>query len=241
MSTVFVNPERCIGCLQCELACAVEHSSSQSESVAFLERPAPRKRVHVEAGPTPTLAFPNRCRHCDPAPCLQVCPSGAITRDDGLGLVLVEPKRCIGCAMCAVVCPFDVITFHPLADGPGPEVPVAVKCDGCIDRVRRGDTPACAEICKVDALVFGDINELVAAGRLREAGAVLAAAGATATPLPGGDPLAGWRAWGAATEAAASAAGGWASDRPGVSGLATGDGHGTAHPPHGIENKGASS
>jgi carbon-monoxide dehydrogenase iron sulfur subunit len=241
LSTVFVNPERCIGCLQCELACAVEHSSSQSESVAFLERPAPRKRVHVEAGPTPTLAFPNRCRHCDPAPCLQVCPSGAITRDDGLGLVLVEPKRCIGCAMCAVVCPFDVITFHPLADGPGPEVPVAVKCDGCIDRVRRGDTPACAEICKVDALVFGDINELVAAGRLREAGAVLAAAGATATPLPGGDPLAGWRAWGAATEAAASAAGGWASDRPGVSGLATGDGHGTAHPPHGIENKGASS
>jgi len=241
LSTVFVNPERCIGCLQCELACAVEHSSSQSESVAFLERPAPRKRVHVEAGPTPTLAFPNRCRHCDPAPCLQVCPSGAITRDDGLGLVLVEPKRCIGCAMCAVVCPFDVITFHPLAEGPGPEVPVAVKCDGCIDRVRRGDTPACAEICKVDALVFGDINELVAAGRLREAGAVLAAAGATATPLPGGDPLAGWRAWGAATEAAASAAGGWASDRPGVSGLATGDGHGTAHPPHGIENKGASS
>ena len=101
MQTVFVNPERCIGCLQCELACAVEHSASQDAATAFLEVPVPRKRVHVEPGPMPTLAFPNRCRHCDPAPCLQVCPSGAITREDELGVVLVEPKRCIGCAMQA--------------------------------------------------------------------------------------------------------------------------------------------
>jgi carbon-monoxide dehydrogenase iron sulfur subunit len=209
MQTVFVNPERCIGCLQCELACAVEHSSGRDAATAFLESPVPRKRVHVEPGPMATLAFPNRCRHCDPAPCLQVCPSGAITREDELDLVLVEPRRCIGCAMCAVVCPFDVITFHPLAGGPGPEVAVAVKCDGCVDRVRRGDEPACSEICKVDALVFGDLNELVSAGSLREAGAVLAAAGAGATPSPDGDPLAGWRAWGAAGRAAADASAGW--------------------------------
>jgi carbon-monoxide dehydrogenase iron sulfur subunit len=209
MQTVFVNPERCIGCLQCELACAVEHSASRDESLAFLEQPVPRKRIHVEPGPAPTLAFPNRCRHCDPAPCLQVCPSGAITRDDGFGLVLVEPKRCIGCAMCAVVCPFDVVTFHPLAGGPDLGVAVAVKCDGCVDRLRDGGEPACAEICKVDALVFGDLNELVAAGSLREAGAVLAASGATAAPPPGGDPLAVWREWGLATEAAATAAAVW--------------------------------
>ena len=210
MQTVFVNPERCIGCLQCELACAVEHSTGQDETTAFLERPVPRKRVHVEPGPVAALAFPNRCRHCDPAPCLQVCPSGAITRLDDLGVVLVEPRRCIGCAMCAVVCPFDVITFHPLADGPGPEVAVAVKCDGCVERLRRGEEPACAEVCKVDALVFGDLNELVSAGSLREAGAVLAASGATDRPPPGGDPLAGWRAWGTAQQAAGDASTGWA-------------------------------
>jgi len=230
MQTVFVNPERCIGCLQCELACAVEHSAGQDASTAFLEVPVPRKRVHVEPGPMPTLAFPNRCRHCDPAPCLQVCPSGAITREDELGVVLVEPRRCIGCAMCAVVCPFDVITFHPLADGPGPDIAVAVKCDGCVDRMRRGDEPACAEVCKVDALVFGDLNELVSAGSLREAGAVLAAAGTGGTPPPGGDPLAGWRAWGAAQQAAA--------DGP----VARARGNGTAggNPPAGDHQKGQS-
>lgn len=195
MRAVFVNPERCIGCRQCELACAVEHSAGRDEATAFAEVPIPRKRVHVEPGPVGATSYPNRCRHCDPAPCLQVCPTGAITRDDRLGVVLVDPARCIGCAMCAVVCPFDVITFHPLAGGPSPATAVAVKCDGCVERLERSETPACAEVCKVDALVFGELNELVAAGRLRDAGAVLAAAGATPTPLPGGDPLGPWHAW----------------------------------------------
>ena len=34
MQTVFVNPERCIGCLQCELACAVEHSSGRDAATS---------------------------------------------------------------------------------------------------------------------------------------------------------------------------------------------------------------
>jgi len=202
MRTVFINPEQCIGCLHCEIACAVEHSVSKDMASAFLETPVPRKRIHVEAGPVATTAFPNRCRHCDPAPCQRVCPTGAITRETGEGVVLVDAGRCIGCAMCAVVCPFDVLTFHPLADGPGPDTAVAVKCDGCIDRVRRGEVPACVESCKVDALVYGEINELVAAGRLRETAVVLSAADPTPTQGPGGDPLAGWHAWGQAQSSA---------------------------------------
>lgn len=197
MPLVFVNPDRCIGCRQCEIACAVEHSVSKDMAAAFLEQPVPRARVHVEPGPVLDTAYPSRCRHCDPAPCLQVCPTGAISRDDELGVVLVDEARCIGCAMCAVVCPFSVLTFHPVAGGPGPDVPVAVKCDGCVDRLRRGEVPACAEVCKVDALVFGELNDVVAAGRLRQAGAVLAAAAMTKTPVPVRDPLAAWRSWGA--------------------------------------------
>lgn len=206
MRGVFVNPEQCIGCLQCEIACAIEHSVSQEGASAFLETPVPRKRIHVEPGPVATTAFPNRCRHCDPAPCLQVCPSGAISRDSVEGLVLLDEQRCIGCAMCAVVCPFDVLTFHPLAEGPGPDTAVAVKCDGCVARVRSGEVPACVEACKVDALVYGEINELVAAGRLRESGAAIAASVASRTTSPGDDPLAGWHAWGEAEASARRAA-----------------------------------
>ena len=167
MRQIFVNPEQCIGCLHCEIACAIEHSVSQEGASAFLEMPMPRKRIHVEPGAVATTSFPMLCRHCDPAPCLQVCPCGAISRDRVEGLVLSDAQRCIGCAMCAVVCPFDVLTFHPLAEGPGPDHAVAVKCDGCVGRVRRGQVPACVEACKVNALVYGQINDLVASGRLR--------------------------------------------------------------------------
>ncbi len=107
--------------------------------------------------------------------------------------------------MCAVVCPFDALTFHSMPDGPSPDVAVAVKCDGCVDRVSRGAQPACVDVCKVDALVFGELNDLVAGGRVHEAGMVLAATGADAT-VPTGDPLAPWHAWGAAEVAAADAA-----------------------------------
>ena len=195
MLTVFVDPQRCIGCLQCEYACAVEHSHSRDPVIALSELPVPRKRVHVQAGPTPNTAFPNKCRHCDPAPCQQVCPTGAIYRDAAFDAVLIDVSKCIACAMCAMVCPFDVITYHPLADGPAPRT-VAVKCDACIDRQRAGRIPACAEVCKVDALQFGDVNEFVAAGQRRETAAVFAATSAepmAAVP----DTIGAWRDLGA--------------------------------------------
>jgi carbon-monoxide dehydrogenase iron sulfur subunit len=194
MRTVFVDPERCIGCLQCEFACAVEHSQSRSGSDAVVERPIPRKRIHVHAGPSPNTSFPNKCRHCDPAPCLQVCPTGAIFRDPDHDAVLIDAAKCIGCAMCAMVCPFDVLTFYALVDG---GAPVAVKCDACVDRLRAGRTPACVDACKAGALTFGDINDLVAAGRRRETAAIFAAT--TDEPnqaVP--DHVAAWRALGAA-------------------------------------------
>lgn len=197
-----VDPERCIGCLQCEVACAVEHSLSQDMNWAYLEVPTPRKRVHVEAGPIAGTSFPNKCRHCNPAPCQRVCPAGAISRDASGDLVVVDVSRCIGCAMCAVVCPFDAVTFHPLTGALEPTALVAVKCDGCVARVDRGDEPACVETCKVDALVFGEINELVRAGRIRESDAVLAAASFRSTAESKDDVLAGWRSFGESRVAA---------------------------------------
>jgi carbon-monoxide dehydrogenase iron sulfur subunit len=199
MRLVFINPERCIGCLQCEFACAVEHSTSRSATSAWREEPVPRSRIQVEPGPVVGLSYPSRCRHCDPAPCQQVCPTSAITRDADEGVVLVNPRTCIGCAMCAMVCPFDALTFHPTADADAGTRTVALKCDGCIDRVRRGEQPACVEACKTGALVYGELNDLVAEGRLRRAGKVLAAVTAAdaGEELVGDGPVTAWRAWGA--------------------------------------------
>ena len=208
--TVFVDPERCIGCRHCEFACAVEASESKDPLGALFEQPRPHTRIHVEAGPTLATSYPNRCRHCDPAPCLQVCPTGAITRDADEDLVLVDRSRCIGCAMCAIACPFDAVTFHPAAAS-GNGHPVATKCDGCLHLVRQGEEPACVAACKVDALVFGELNEIVAERRAEGAVRTLAAVGSAVGSATEGNgtgtasaSVAAWRSFG--TEVATVAA-----------------------------------
>jgi len=195
MKTVFVNPERCIGCKQCQIACAVEHSQSKSLYEAIFEEPKPRPRVMVAAGLYLDTSLPNKCRHCDPAPCMTVCPTAAIHRDLPSGIVLVDQLKCIACAMCAMVCPFDVITFYPTS---GNKL-AAIKCDHCIERQNRGEVPACVEACKVDALVFGDINDLVKSARTKLAESVSVAVieiGTEAARIPA--HVEAWRSMGKA-------------------------------------------
>lgn len=177
MKTVFVHPERCIGCKQCEAACAVAHSQTKNLFLAVFEQPSSRPRIHVEPGLELTTSFPNKCRHCNPAPCQAVCPTGAIHRPaDYSQIVLVDAHRCIVCGMCAMVCPFDAVTYHPLWSAPEKSL-VAIKCDHCLERQRLGEVPACVEACKVGALEFGELNELVKAGRERYSEQVLQATG----------------------------------------------------------------
>ncbi|MGA1863799.1 MAG: 4Fe-4S dicluster domain-containing protein [bacterium] len=196
MKTVFINPERCIGCKQCQIACAIEHSESKNLYKAIYERITPRPRILVAPGLCLNSSLPNQCRHCDPAPCMGVCPTGAISRDSDHGIVLVDGKKCISCAMCAMVCPFDVLTFSPQQDS-GPGKSVAVKCDHCIDRRRKGKVPACVEACKVGALVFGELNDLIKSARTRLSKEVSMAVGEIKPEmLRAPKHMESWREWG---------------------------------------------
>lgn len=197
MKTVFVHPERCIGCKQCEAACAVAHSQTKSLFYAVFEDPRPKPRIHAESGPAMNTAFPNKCRHCDPAPCMFACPTGALHQDTGFSeIVIVDSRKCIACGMCAMVCPFDVITYYPTMDAPEKKM-VAIKCDQCIDRQRDGLGPACVEVCKVEALQFGEINELVKRARTQYSEVVSVAVGKLGveiTEVPAN--VDAWREWG---------------------------------------------
>jgi carbon-monoxide dehydrogenase iron sulfur subunit len=168
MKTVFVNPERCVGCKQCQIACAVEHSQSKTLFQSLSEEQKPRPRILVASGLYLDTSFPNKCRHCEPAPCMTICPTGAISRIEKTGIVIVDETKCIACAMCAMVCPFDVITFYTSSLNKL----AAIKCDHCVERQDRGEIPACVETCKTGALVFGDINELVKTARTKLAQSV---------------------------------------------------------------------
>lgn len=203
METVFIHPERCIGCKQCEAACAVEHSQSKNLFWAGFESPPPKTRIHAEPGLTLNASFPNKCRHCNPAPCKSACPTGAIYRPaDFSDIVLVESHKCIACGMCAMVCPFDVITYHASSAAPEKSA-VALKCDHCIERQREGGIPSCVEACKVGALEFGELNELVKAARTRYSEGVLRSVAvegvkAVGEVLPIPVSIDSWRTWGTA-------------------------------------------
>ena len=156
MKTVFINPYRCIGCKQCQIACSVEHSQRKQLFSSIYETPISRPRIHVQSGYMLASPFPNKCHHCSPPPCLDACPTGAIFEDEGI--ILIDDRKCILCYMCAMVCPFGALSYHPSRRL---ERIVALKCDHCIERQSRGKEPACVETCKTGALVFGDINEIL--------------------------------------------------------------------------------
>ncbi|MDQ7850577.1 MAG: 4Fe-4S dicluster domain-containing protein [Armatimonadota bacterium] len=163
MKHIFVRLDRCTGCRECELACAVEHSASKELFTAIFETPPPKKRLYVESSDGRNI--PILCRHCDDAPCLAACLSGAIYRDwDRQGVVTQRTDKCIGCWTCIMVCPYGVIGRR-LDGGRW----VAAKCDRCPDRA----IPACVEACPTKALVYAEPEEWAAIAR-RTAATMLA-------------------------------------------------------------------
>jgi len=146
MKEIFVRLDRCQGCKSCEMACAVEHSASKSLFAAVLEKPRPVRRVYVEMADG--VKVPLVCRHCEDAPCVAVCRTGAMTQDAVTGIVERSEENCVGCWMCAMVCPYGVIGRHT-------EMRKAVKCDRC----KSLPIPACVAACPAGALVFATQRE----------------------------------------------------------------------------------
>ncbi len=160
MKEVFVRLDNCMGCKSCELACAVEHSRSRNLFQAISETPRLRKRLFVEyisGNPVPFL-----CRHCEDAPCVSACLTGALKQDPVTGTVTHDPSKCIGCWMCSMLCPYGMISREK-------ERRIAVKCDRCPDR----EIPACVEACPTNALVYMEEDEFASVIRREAAGEVL--------------------------------------------------------------------
>ena len=125
-----ITPERCTGCLRCELAC--------SEMQTGMFQPA-KSVIRVAPLEAHTSYAPYTCFQCAEAWCMAACPVDAITIAPTTEAKVVIDDRCTGCKLCTIACPYGTM-FLDL------DRHKAFKCNLC-----NGD-PACAHACPVDAI-----------------------------------------------------------------------------------------
>lgn len=176
----------CIGCKACQVAChqwndlpawtsdpeevqnfvlptlsGASYDNTRSLSavnwrhVKFIEQFSP-DAARSEAA---WLMMSDVCKHCVNAPCLEVCPTGAIIRTE-FDTVYINEPACNGCRDCVSACPFGVI--H-MSESSG----LAQKCTFCYDRLKQGLAPACAQACPTKSIRFGPLVELKEEAQLR--------------------------------------------------------------------------
>lgn len=145
MKRVFAKEEHCIACRLCEVWCAVEHSPSRKVYKYRTEKPIPRIEVQFDSESQNSIAM--QCRHCEDAPCIDACMTGALIKLEDGRVDYIEDK-CVGCWMCIMSCPYGVIR-------PIPEQKKIAKCDLC----PHLETPACVEHCPTAALVFVETGD----------------------------------------------------------------------------------
>jgi len=142
---IIADATKCIGCRTCEVACAVSHHENQDCAALSPDEFISRIRVIKDHCWTTAVA----CHQCEDAPCANVCPVDAISREHGH--IFVEQTRCIGCKSCMLACPFgamEVVSSRKKAR--------AIKCDLCW---HRETGPACVEACPTKALQCMDVEK----------------------------------------------------------------------------------
>ncbi len=151
--TMMIDLEKCTRCDDCVRACADTHDGN------------PKFIRHGRTLGNWMVA--NACMQCVDPVCMIGCPTGAIHRTQGGGVVVINDLTCIGCGTCANACPYDNIRLVPIRDkegkqvlDPGSREPIvkATKCDLC-STLPSG--PSCARACPHDALHRVDIQSLV--------------------------------------------------------------------------------
>jgi len=141
-----IDLPKCIGCHACTIACKAEHDIPVGVNRCWVKT--------VEKGTFPdTRRFflPVLCNQCEEAPCMNICPTGALFRRRD-GIVDLNGDSCIGCKACMAACPYDQLFIDP-------NTRTAEKCNFCANRVENKLKPACVSVCPTECRIFGDLDD----------------------------------------------------------------------------------
>ncbi|MEL7229730.1 MAG: 4Fe-4S dicluster domain-containing protein [Pseudomonadota bacterium] len=177
-----IDLDTCVGCHACVINCKEWNTSGYGTALsdqdpyganptgAWLNRihtfevtPTKPKgqgegQVIGTAGDARVVHFPKSCLHCEDAPCVTVCPTGASYKRAEDGIVLVDEEKCIGCGLCAWSCAYGAREMDAAAG-------VMKKCTLCVDRIYNEELeeidrqPACVRTCPAGARHFGDLGD----------------------------------------------------------------------------------
>ncbi len=139
---VACDPDKCVGCNICELACSVEKEKVFNPS---------KSRIRgVKLDPLSVMVM--TCRTCKNAPCVTACPKDAMKQSKETGTVTIDEEKCDGCGWCIQACEFGAVTLHP-------KTRKAVVCDTCNGK------PECILACPEGALSFsGKTDDKIVTG-----------------------------------------------------------------------------
>lgn len=106
-----IDLQRCGACGACIIAC----KSENNVQLGFLWA----NKITRTVGEFPNVRYefiPTLCNHCEIAPCVAVCPTGALYKGYG-DITMHDPEKCIGCKLCIEACPYyppyyNVLQFH---------------------------------------------------------------------------------------------------------------------------------
>lgn len=140
LSFIF-NPEECIQCHACELACRSWRFSGTTCSN--------RKVMNFWEGSFPDTSCRTvviSCLHCSDPACIKACPVGALQKKEN-GVVALDEEKCIACRACLKACPYDVPQFNDK---------LMHKCDMCTGQDFH---PPCVSTCPTGALKIAALSD----------------------------------------------------------------------------------
>ena len=168
----FIDTTLCTACRGCQVACKQWHDLPAEKTtnrgtyqnppdLSFDTYKLVRMNEPVIDGQLKWLFFPEQCRHCIEAPCLETAGDpDAIYYDEPSGAVIyTAATKNLNAAEIIEACPYHIPRQGP--DG------TLAKCDMCYDRVAAGMLPACVKTCPTGAMNFGERQEMLSLAEKR--------------------------------------------------------------------------